>query len=200
MKNRLKLITIALLSVICFLIGAGTSAFAYTIWKSGGNSGTNIHFHAWSGFVSDTKTNFDISFDQWNYNASKPYWIDRGSDTSSNAYPVQNGSCNITKNYAGTTSYLMQTYATVTHYANNKVYLDEVDISVNGSYPWINNLDPNADAYIIRNAFTHEVGHVYGLGHSDVKSATMYPSAEKGTIYMCTVAQDDKDGIWDIYH
>jgi MYXO-CTERM domain-containing protein len=49
------------------------------------------------------------------------------------------------------------------------------------------------------NALSHELGHVTGLGHSEVGEATMAPSTQPGETRKRTLHQDDIDGLLDLY-
>ena len=201
--------TVAFFVAMLFMISCSITANAYNVWAWGGNQGDSIsesylHFHAWSGFTTATKYQFDLAFDEWNYNctSAKP-WIDRsGDDTSQTVYPVRNYKNEITKGARGTDKYLMETYATYSTTYGGIMTLYEVDIDVNGSHAWYNSVNPNK--YFVQNAFTHEVGHVYGLHHessyaSGTPKPTMYPQTVKGDYFMCTIESDDIAGIYAIY-
>lgn len=62
-------------------------------------------------------------------------------------------------------------------------------------------LDPDSENHAIdfQNALTHEVGHFLGLDHTQVKEATMYPTAEPGETIKRKLHQVDIDGICSIY-
>lgn len=51
----------------------------------------------------------------------------------------------------------------------------------------------------LRNTLVHEIGHVIGLDHSPVRSATMFASAPPGEIQKRSLGQDDLEGLCDIY-
>lgn len=51
----------------------------------------------------------------------------------------------------------------------------------------------------VQNVVTHEAGHVLGLGHSLVAGATMEASAPNGETSKRTLAQDDVQGVCEIY-
>lgn len=209
--NKIKhlKISIALMIIFCVCSSLIVPVNAYNIWMEGGNKGVYLHFHAWSGFGEKTKQQFDYAFDEWNFNAgsAKPtsLWIDRsGIDTSQTVRFVENNKNEITKTYLGTNGqYTMAAYATQYIYENGKYKLIEVDIDVNGSYPWVNTMAANT--LLVQNSFTHEVGHVYGLedvySNSEYTGArpTMYGYAEYGGNSKCTIEADDIAGIRAIY-
>lgn len=203
------------LSAVVFCVGVFLCVFsfpsgAYKIWMNGGNKGTYIHFHAWSGFAEETKHQFDLAFDEWNYKAgaAKPssLWIDRsGIDTDQTTPFVCNNKNEITRGYRGTGNekYTMATNATYSVNENGKNKLVEVDIDVNCSYPWVNSVQ--SGKLFVQSSFTHEVGHVYGL--ADVYKTdeytgirpTMYGYAEWGGRAKCTIESDDIAGMKAIY-
>lgn len=77
-------------------------------------------------------------------------------------------------------------------------YNKEVDININTAYPWATSGDVNA--FDVRNCFTHELGHLLGLGEewSDTES-TMYGKTAYGETKKRTLSSDDKNGLNTIY-
>jgi hypothetical protein len=51
----------------------------------------------------------------------------------------------------------------------------------------------------LQNVMTHEAGHFLGLGHSNVRSATMSASASVGETSKRVLAPDDRQGLCSIY-
>lgn len=51
----------------------------------------------------------------------------------------------------------------------------------------------------LRNVLTHEIGHFFGLGHSDDPAATMAPDAVRGDLEKRTLGSDDEAGICGLY-
>jgi hypothetical protein len=51
----------------------------------------------------------------------------------------------------------------------------------------------------MQNVITHEAGHFFGLGHSDVRDATMSARASVGEVSKRDLHQDDRDGLCAIY-
>lgn len=75
--------------------------------------------------------------------------------------------------------------------------LVDADISFNGvDYDWT----ASDEAVLVdyRSIATHEIGHFFGLGHSDVAGAIMRPEYDDGTIAR-ELGQDDVEGIASIY-
>ena len=71
----------------------------------------------------------------------------------------------------------------------------DADIEFNTqNFPYSSRLDSNT-ATDLMNATVHEVGHMLGLGHTDVLEATMYPRAETGEILKRDLDCDDAAGI-----
>lgn len=63
--------------------------------------------------------------------------------------------------------------------------------------------DPNGDGcsgeFYIEGVQVHEVGHVLGLGHTDVDGATMFPSVSSCNNDPATTEADDEAGLNELY-
>jgi hypothetical protein len=78
--------------------------------------------------------------------------------------------------------------------------IQDVDIEMNEDiFEFTDTNDPNATIVDVRNTLTHEVGHLLGLDHSDVRDATMFFSAAEGELHKRDLHQDDINGICAIY-
>lgn len=55
------------------------------------------------------------------------------------------------------------------------------------------------DIVDLQNLFTHEIGHVLGLGHTDDPTAVMFRTSLNGDIKKRVLKADDIDGICEIY-
>lgn len=210
MKKHKSLTFVALSVMLVSVVSAfAMPANAYVIKYTGGNKGQYLHFHAWSGFAPETKKLFDLAFDEWNYKAGsvkpKSLWIDRSGTDTNQTIKFVNNKNEITKTYVGTGkgSYLMATNPTSIVLENGKYKLVEVDIDVNGSFPW--DVKVRSGKYFVREAFTHEVGHVYGLDdvvntsqYTGVKP-TMWVTTDMASDVLCTIEEDDKAGLKAIY-
>ena len=70
----------------------------------------------------------------------------------------------------------------------------DADIEFNTqNFPYSGTQDETATD--LMNATVHEVGHMLGLGHTDLQEATMFPRAETGEILKRDLACDDVAGI-----
>ena len=89
-------------------------------------------------------------------------------------------------------------------YDTTTLYYDEVDIALNIEYQWTTT--GNVGEYDIQGVVTHEVGHLLGLAHSTVTTATMidgptfYSTHNQGDeVLLRTLDQDDIEGITVLY-
>ena len=96
---------------------------------------------------------------------------------------------------------------TTTTYNTKNGQLVDADIEVNGKDFTFVRADPSCDPETrvmdLRNALTHEVGHLLGLEHppstSTYSETTMFASAPSCETKKRSLAQDDVDGICFIY-
>ncbi len=58
---------------------------------------------------------------------------------------------------------------------------------------------PRDQVVDLENVLTHEVGHFFGIAHSDVPNATMYFQAGRGETIKRTLAADDEEALCTIY-
>lgn len=83
--------------------------------------------------------------------------------------------------------------------------IDDADIVTNTQrIDWTSESeDPNGAGcngeFYIEGVQVHEVGHVLGLGHTDVDGATMFPSVSSCNNGPATIEPDDEDGINALY-
>lgn len=77
----------------------------------------------------------------------------------------------------------------------------DADIVTNGRYDWttLDESDGCSSEFYMEGVQVHEVGHVLGLGHTDVNGATMYPSVSSCNNGPATIENDDVAGIQALY-
>jgi hypothetical protein len=90
--------------------------------------------------------------------------------------------------------------ATLTGYYTGNIITD-ADIYTNQrfSYTSSKETDGCSGEYDIDGIMVHEVGHVIGIGHSNVAGATMYPSVSACNIGNRTLEADDTAAKNDLY-
>lgn len=64
---------------------------------------------------------------------------------------------------------------------------------------WRDEAPPRATHYDLLSTLTHELGHVLGLGESEVPGATMYARLARGDDGPRTIEADDEEGVLTIY-
>jgi hypothetical protein len=77
----------------------------------------------------------------------------------------------------------------------------DADIVTNTRYAWTSTGEPDgcSSEFYIEGVQVHEVGHLLGLGHTDVAGATMYPSVSSCNNGPATTEADDEAAIVDLY-
>jgi hypothetical protein len=77
----------------------------------------------------------------------------------------------------------------------------DADIVTSTSYNWTSEgeSDGCSSEFYIEGVQVHEVGHLLGLGHSDVAGSTMYPSVSSCNNSPATTEADDDAAINDLY-
>lgn len=95
--------------------------------------------------------------------------------------------------------------ATFTGYYNQRsdgtYRIFDADIVTNTRYAWTSAGEPDgcSSEFYIEGVMVHEVGHLLGLGHSNVSGATMYPSVSSCNNGPASLENDDKAAIQDLY-
>jgi hypothetical protein len=90
--------------------------------------------------------------------------------------------------------------ATFTGFYTGSVIYD-ADIVTNTRYSWTSagEADGCSGEFYIEGVMVHEVGHVLGLGHSNVAGSTMYPSVSYCNNNPASTEADDDAAIQDLY-
>jgi predicted Zn-dependent protease len=93
--------------------------------------------------------------------------------------------------------------ATLTGYyvsqtGDDRIY--DADVYTNQAYQYYSSGESGCSGeFDINSIMTHEVGHVIGIGHSNVSGATMYPSISACNTAPRTLASDDIAARDDLY-
>jgi hypothetical protein len=88
---------------------------------------------------------------------------------------------------------------TITFNADNGEIFDaDMEINASGGNLSITEQVPS-NGFDLASVVTHEAGHFFGLAHSTDSRATMFASYRPGSSALRTLAQDDADGVCEIY-
>lgn len=85
----------------------------------------------------------------------------------------------------------------VTTFNFNQTQLAEADISFNGSYQW--STTGQSGKFDVQGVATHEIGHFFGILHTQDASATMYPSTGPNELGPRSLAPDDTQAFCFLY-
>lgn len=85
------------------------------------------------------------------------------------------------------------------YYSGNTIFDADVYTNTKVSFTSSRETDGCSGEYDIDGVMVHEVGHVIGLGHSNVVGATMYPSVSACNFNNRTLEADDLAGKNDLY-
>jgi hypothetical protein len=77
----------------------------------------------------------------------------------------------------------------------------DADIVTNGRYSWTTTAETDgcSSEFYMEGVQVHEVGHLLGLGHTDVTGATMYPSVSSCNNGPASIEADDVAGLRALY-
>jgi hypothetical protein len=79
--------------------------------------------------------------------------------------------------------------------------ITDADIVTNTRYDWTSLTETGgcSSEFYIEGVMVHEVGHLIGLGHSNVSGSTMYPSVSSCNNGPASIEADDRAAINDLY-
>jgi hypothetical protein len=192
---------IALAFAAIFVLGMALPSYAYVllsprrVWKSGptvsvnttgnasvadGNGGVQKVAQAigtWGVVTGATTNGKAVRGD------GKPY-----IELHSNGH-LCNGSC------------LAATLTGYYHQEGSAYYIDDADVYTNQKYLYVSTGEADGcnREFYIEGIMVHEVGHVIGIGHSNVNGSTMYPSVSYCDNGPASLANDDTAAHNDLY-
>lgn len=146
--------------------------------SSKGVANTANAIKAWSGVVNSGTTN------QAAVRGDGTPYIELHSNGK-----ICNGSC------------LAATLTGYYHQEGSAYFIDDADVYTNQRYSYTSTSEADgcSGEFYIEGIMTHEVGHVIGIGHSNVSGATMYPSVSYCDNGPASLATDDNNAKNDLY-
>lgn len=83
--------------------------------------------------------------------------------------------------------------------SNGTYEIYDADIVTNTAYAWASAGESCSSEMYVEGVMVHEVGHLLGLGHTNVSGATMYPSVSYCNNGPASTEADDDNGINALY-
>lgn len=83
--------------------------------------------------------------------------------------------------------------------SNGTYRIYDADIVTNTAYAWASAGESCSSEMYVEGVMVHEVGHLLGLGHTNVGGATMYPSVSYCNNGPASTEADDDNGINTLY-
>jgi hypothetical protein len=180
----------------CTSAGAGTSAYSLEGSRVAGP--TTAHVNTRGAVVAGAATVLQYAFNAWKSADPNAPTITVASDGTATS-PSSNHLDEIMFGRLG----LRTLGITYTWHWSTGEY--ESDIVFNTNVPWFQPATEGSgcyqgvNAYDFQSAATHEIGHLYGLGHVPSLYNTMYYAITKGETYKRSPATGDALGLRAIY-
>jgi len=189
-SKKIGLVTSVVLSfMLAFCLTS--VGYAFTYYNKPISKSNTISFLLHNGFSSTSRQHFSDAANTWNTAVGGLPLLHMATATHSNTnYPNNDGVSLVYRVNAGT-AYL----AEVQPY-NSGSYVVSADININMYYAWANSAQ--AGYYDTGSAFTHELGHVMGLGHAVISGAVMYPTLATNVVIR-NLHLDDSVGVKTLY-
>lgn len=116
-----------------------------------------------------------------------------------NPYTKRNANIIVFRDANWRESRAIMALTTVTQHKNTGEIFD-ADIEINSQYyPYGIVATDGPQVVDLQNTLTHELGHAFGIAHSDVASATMFPYSGTGDTSLSSLDADDIAAIATIY-
>ena len=154
---------------------------------------------------SDVRRVVEDSINEWNHpDISSLYMIFGGLTNEDrvgfNPYIHENANIIVFRDQdAWEESSRMMALTTVTHSRTTGLIYD-ADIEVNTTHFVYGIYEKDGAAVVdLQNTLTHEIGHTFGLAHSDDLEATMFPYSGTGETALRSLSKDDLDAIATVY-
>jgi hypothetical protein len=84
------------------------------------------------------------------------------------------------------------------YYTGSTIYDADIVTNYNG-FAWASLGESCSNEMYVEAVMVHEVGHLLGLGHTNVSGATMYPSVSYCNMGPASTAADDENGVNFLY-
>jgi len=200
--------------LIIVTIAAATPLGAYVLTLARSSSGEILRYK-WKSFpitwrmnpinganLSGTRTPADVftaSFAAWQSIPTASISFTRGPNTDTTTQPGDDGINLVTTNVPASNFPAGVAALTRTVMLSGVIVEADIFVNANSNIPFTTNESATPGYVDLQSTMTHEMGHLLGMDHSPLLSATMLWNSTTGIIYGRVPSSDDMIGVSILY-